>query len=114
MASAKPHFITTCGLPVRLVVVSSACDGITTTSQSAMNFSNFSTSIVRARCARMYSTAGISREERKLFGQSLGDLALQRAHLAIARDVVEGRGGFGFQQETDRCHVLLELDRGHA
>src|ERR1035438_6519417 len=37
-----------------------------------MNFSNFSTSRVRTRCARMYSTAGTSRELRNVLGQSLG------------------------------------------
>src|ERR1035438_10439438 len=68
--SVNPHFITTCGLPVRFVVVKSEFGGMTRTSQSAMNFSNLAINSVRARCARMYSTAGISRDVRKVLGQS--------------------------------------------
>src|ERR1035441_7595643 len=68
--SVNPHFITTCGFPVRFVVVNSEFGGITSTSQSVMNFSNFAINRVRTRCARMYSTAGISRAVRNAFGQS--------------------------------------------
>ena len=71
-----------------------------------MNFSNFSISSVRARCARMYSTAGISREVRKRIRPVAGRLSLQIAHLPVARDVVERRRRFGAQQEADLRTVL--------
>src|SRR6266849_10007044 len=69
----KPQGTTICGFPVRFVTSNEPPNGgETITSQSAMNFSISRISKVLARCARMYSTAGITREVRKLFGQSFG------------------------------------------
>src|SRR5262245_29841146 len=68
----KPHGVTTAGWPVRLVVVRLELPDpvVTNGGGGAINASIFRMSSVRARCARMYSTAGIKRAVRKEFGQS--------------------------------------------
>ena len=55
----------------------------------------------------------MSRDPRKLLGQSPRALPFQSADLAVARNVIERRGGFGFEQEADQRQVLLEIDGRH-
>ena len=69
----NPHGVTTAGWPVRFVINRLALPGagVTKTSHFDIKESISRISRVRARCARMYSTAGMKREVRKLLGQSL-------------------------------------------
>src|SRR4029079_6878125 len=71
----NPEGVTTAGCPVRLVMSKLALPGagLTNTSHWDINFSICPIRMVRARCARMYSTAGMKREVRKVLGQSFSD-----------------------------------------
>ena len=96
--SVYPQRTTTCGLPVRLVVVRGPEPGTTMTSQSAMNFSNFSDQQgADALRADVFHRRNQARAAERI-GPIAGTLAAQRAHLAVAGDVVERRRGFRFQQ----------------
>jgi len=66
----NPQGITTAGCPVRFVTSRLALPGagLTNTSHCDINFSISRISRVRTRCARRYSTAGINREVRNVFG----------------------------------------------
>ena len=70
----NPHGTTTAGWPVRFGIVKLALPGAgeTKTSQFAISLSISRINRVRARCARRYSTAGMNRAVRKVFGQSPG------------------------------------------
>ena len=99
-------------IPLMSVVVSSEFGGITTTSQSAINFSNFSTSSVRARCARMYRP----RESVERFETNWANrLATARSvhERAVACDVVKSGSGFGTQHKADHVDVLLKFAGRH-
>ena len=76
-----------------------------------MNVSISRMSSVRARWARMYSTAGTKRCVRKAFGQVLSDGSL----MSLACQIVERGGAFGGQDEADAVgdagDVRRDLDR---
>ena len=57
---------------------------------------------MRARWARMYSTAGMKREVRNVFGHALGALLGEQIDALAARQIVERRGRFGAEDEAER------------
>ena len=71
----NPHGSTTAGFPVRFVTSKLALPGagLTKTSHCYIKVSISRINRVRARCARKYSTAGMNREVRNVFGQSPAD-----------------------------------------
>src|SRR5258708_33418 len=68
----KPQGTQTAGWPVRFVIVKLALPGAgeTKTSHCDISLSISRINKTRARCARKYSTAGMKREVRNVFGQS--------------------------------------------
>ena len=62
-------------MPVKFVTSKLALPGagLTNTSHCDISLSMSCISKVRARCARKYSTAGMNRDVRNVFGQSPGD-----------------------------------------
>ena len=59
--------------------------------------------MVRARCARMYSTAGIRRDVRNWLGQSRGRLPGKLFEAAVARQIVESGGGLRIEHDINRA-----------
>src|ERR1043166_2816628 len=106
--SIKPQGVATWGWPVRLVICSVAEPvGVTSTSQFRMNISICCCSSVRARIARMYSTAGIRREVRKLLGPTPASLPAELMAAPVASNIVESRGGLGAENNPRRARLRL-------
>src|SRR6266849_2738744 len=73
-----PHFSEIAGCPVRFVTLSVlSLPPLRKTSYFDISSSIWRIRIVRARCARRYSTAGMKRDDLKVFGHELRDVPVR-------------------------------------